>query len=253
VQKERLEREIEIARNVQERLFPDGAPRMKHMEITGACLPARSVSGDYYDFLPLGEDDLGLAVGDISGKGISAALLMASLQAALHSNVMHLHDAEDAAGERNVAGIVERLNRQIYNYTGTNRFATFFYAHYDGSLQTMVYCNAGHNPPLHFHGDECRRLSVGGTVVGIFPESAYEQEALRLANGDLIVAYTDGLTECTDINGEEFGEERLIQLVRDNRDMPVEDMKEKILESVLAWKAEQEQEDDITLIIARQT
>jgi sigma-B regulation protein RsbU (phosphoserine phosphatase) len=251
VQKERLEREIEIARNVQERLFPDGAPRMKHMEIAGACLPARMVSGDYYDFLPLGEEDLGLAVGDISGKGISAALLMASLQAALHSNVMHLHDAEDAAGERNVAGIVERLNRQIYNYTGTNRFATFFYAHYDGNLQTMVYCNAGHNPPLHFHGDECRRLNAGGTVVGIFPEAIYEQETLRLKDGDLIVAYTDGLTECADMNGEEFGEERLIQLIRGSRNMPVEDMKKMILENVLAWKSTDEQDDDITLIIAR--
>ena len=253
VQKERLEREIEIARKVQERLFPDAAPRIKHMEIVGACLPARMVSGDYYDFLPLGENDLGLAVGDISGKGISAALLMASLQAALHSNVMHLHDAADAAGERNVAGIVERLNRQIYNYTGTNRFATFFYAHYDGNLRTMVYCNAGHNPPLHFHGDECRRLCAGGTVVGIFPGTVYEQETLRLADGDLIVAYTDGLTECTDINGEEFGEERLIQLIRNNREMPVEDMKKKILERILAWKSTKEQDDDITLIIARLT
>ena len=253
VQKERLEREIEIARNVQERLFPDGAPRMKNMQIAGACLPARIVSGDYYDFLPLGEDDLGLAVGDISGKGISAALLMASLQAALHSNVMHLHDTEDAAGERNVAGIVERLNRQIYNYTETNRFATFFYAHYDGDLQTMVYCNAGHNPPLHFHGDGYRRLDTGGTVVGIFPEVTYEQEALRLTDGDLIIAYTDGLTECADANGEEFGEERLIQLVRGNRDMPVEDMKKMILENVLKWKSSGEQADDITLIIARLT
>ena len=251
VQKERLEREIEIARKVQERLFPDNAPRMKHLEIAGACLPARVVSGDYYDFLPLGEDDLGLAVGDISGKGISAALLMASLQAALHSNVMHLHDSADAAGERNVAGIVERLNRQIYSYTGTNRFATFFYAHYDGYLQTMVYCNAGHNPPLHFHGNEYRRLSVGGTVVGIFPETIYEQETFRFTGGDLIVAYTDGLTECNDINGEEFGEERLIQLVRDNLELPVGDLKKKILENVLAWKSSEEQDDDITLIIAR--
>jgi len=253
VEKERLEQEIEIARNVQERLFPDGAPLIKNLKIAGACLPARVVSGDYYDFLPLGEDDLGLAVGDISGKGISAALLMASLQAALHSNVMHLHDAEDAAGERNVAGIMERLNRQIYNNTGTNRFATFFYAHYDGDLQTMVYCNAGHNPPLHFHGNECHRLSAGGTVVGIFPEVTYEQEALRLTDGDLIVAYTDGLTECADANGEEFGEERLIQLVRGNRDMSVEDMKKMILENVLKWKSSEEQDDDITLIIVRLT
>ena len=253
VKKERLEREIEIAREVQERLFPNGAPSMKHLEIAGACLPARVVSGDYYDFLPFGDDDIGLAVGDISGKGISAALLMASLQAALHSNVTHLHDADDAAGERNVAGIVERLNRQISNYTGTNRFATFFYSHYDGSSRTMFYCNAGHNPPLHFHGDECRRLNTGGTVVGIFSTAVYEQEALRLAPGDLIVAYTDGLTECMDENGEEFGEERLIQMIRENRELPVEDIKKKILAGVLAWKSTEEQADDITLILARQT
>ena len=251
VEKERLEREIEIARSVQERLFPASAKCINNMEIAGVCLPARIVSGDYYDFLPLGEDDLGLAVGDISGKGISAALLMASLQAALHSNVMHLHDTADAAGARNVAGIVDRLNRQLYSYTGTNRFATFFYAHYDGDLQTMVYCNAGHNPPLHFHRNEYRRLSVGGTVVGIFPDSKYEQEVLRLTDGDIIVAYTDGLTECTDINGEEFGEDRLIQAVLDNRTLSVEDMKEKILAQVLAWKSTEEQADDITLIIAR--
>ncbi|MDR0310863.1 MAG: SpoIIE family protein phosphatase [Acidobacteriota bacterium] len=252
VEKERLEREIEIAREVQERLFPNGAPRMKHLEIVGACLPARVVSGDYYDFIPFGEDSVGLVVGDISGKGISAALLMASLQAALHSNVMYLNDAADESGGRNVAEIVERLNRQIYNYTGTNRFASFFCAHYDGSEQTIIYCNAGHNPPLHFHGGECRRLDVGGTVVGIFPESTYEQETLRLAEGDMIVAYTDGLTECTDINGEEFGEERLIELIQDNREMPLEDLSEKVLESVLAWSSTEEQADDITLIIARQ-
>ena len=251
VQKERLEHEIEIARKVQERLFPEGAPHMKHMEIAGTCLAARMVSGDYYDFLPLGEDGLGLALGDICGKGISAALLMASLQAALHSNVMHLHDAADAAGERNVAGIVERLNRQIYNYTGDNRFATFFYAHYDDSLQTIVYCNAGHNSPLLFRGDECYRLNVGGTVVGIFPETAYDQESLRLLAGDLIVAYTDGLSECVGIDGEEFGEERLIQLVRENRDMSAEEMKEKIIGSIMAWKSTEEQADDITLIIVK--
>jgi sigma-B regulation protein RsbU (phosphoserine phosphatase) len=115
----------------------------------------------------------------------------------------------------------------------------------------MIYCNAGHNPPLHFHGDECNRLNAGGTVVGIFPEAVYEQETLNLSDGDLIVAYTDGLTECTDASGDEFGEERLIQLIRCNRNLPVEDMKKKILENVLEWTSADEQADDITLIIAK--
>jgi sigma-B regulation protein RsbU (phosphoserine phosphatase) len=255
VERERLEREIEIAREVQERLFPDRAPTVPHLEIDGLCLPARMVSGDYYDFLPLGDEDLGVAVGDISGKGISAALLMASLQATLHSNVMHLHDASvaigDAAGERDVAGIVARVNRQLYAYTGENRFATFFYAHYDGAQGTLAYCNAGHNPPLHFHGGGCRRLEAGGTVVGIFPEAGYVQETVQLAPGDLVVAYTDGLSECANMEGEEFGEGRLIELVAAHRDLSAGELKERIIESVMAWRFGGEQTDDITLIIMR--
>jgi sigma-B regulation protein RsbU (phosphoserine phosphatase) len=250
VQRERLEREVEIAREVQERLFPDNAPRMRHLDVSGVCLPARMVSGDYYDFLPLGDDDLGIALGDISGKGIAAALLMTSLQATLHSNVMHLHDASDATGERNVAWIVERVNRQFYGYTGENRFATFFYAHYDDVHGTLSYCNAGHNPPLHFHGTGWRRLDAGGTVVGIFPEVHYTQETVQLAQGDLLVAYTDGLSECANRDGEEFGEARLVELVLANRGLAIEALKERIIESVMAWKSGQEQADDITLIIA---
>lgn len=150
VQKERLDRELEIAKEVQERLFPSDAPKMARMDLAGVCLPARTVSGDYYDFLPLGMNELGLALGDICGKGISAALLMTNLQATLRSNVMNLWGNGDLKGDRTVAELVERVNSQIYSYTAANKFATFFYALYNELHQTLTYCNAGHNPPLFF-------------------------------------------------------------------------------------------------------
>jgi phosphoserine phosphatase RsbU/P len=253
VQKERLEREIEIAREVQERLFPSQSPQMKHLEISGVCLPARTVSGDYYDFLTLGKNSLGIAVGDICGKGISAALLMANLQATLRSNVMNSWDQYEQDGDKAIAGIVERMNAQIFSYTNDNKFATFFYALYDDVRKTLAYCNAGHNPPLHFHGHEIKRLSAGGTVVGIFADSKYDQETIHLSPGDLFAAYTDGIIECINEYGEEFGEERLIQLLQDHRSLPTEHIKEMVIHAVLSWKYADEQDDDMTLIIAKMT
>jgi phosphoserine phosphatase RsbU/P len=251
VQKERLDRELEIAKEVQERLFPNHAPRMNHMEVTGICLPARTVSGDYYDFLPLGNQDLGLALGDICGKGISAALLMANLQAALRSNVMNLWMQDGGNGERNVAEVVARLNSQLYSYTSSNKFASFFYALYDDARQKLTYCNAGHNPPLFLSGNEVKRLKTGGTVVGIFADSKYEQETIQLGSGDLLIAYTDGIVECLNKNGEEFGESRLIQVIQENRELSAERIKELVVAKVLSWMYAEEKEDDMTLIVAR--
>jgi sigma-B regulation protein RsbU (phosphoserine phosphatase) len=251
VQKERLERELEIAKEVQERLFPNEAPKMARMELAGICLPARTVSGDYYDFLPLGVNELGLALGDICGKGISAALLMTNLQATLRSNVMNLRGHESPDGGRAVAELVERLNRQIFSYTASNKFATFFYALYNETQQTLTYCNAGHNPPLYFNNGSVRRLLSGGTVVGVFADSKYEQETIQLGAEDLLVAYTDGITESVNEYGEEFGEQRLIELVRDNRHLSADKIKEAIVEHVLSWTFAEERDDDMTLIIAK--
>jgi phosphoserine phosphatase RsbU/P len=251
VQKERMERELEIAKEVQERLFPNHEPKMRHMEVTGVCLPARTVSGDYYDFLPLGDHELGLALGDICGKGISAALLMANLQAALRSNVMNLWMHERGNGEKTVAEVVTRLNSQIYSYTSANKFASFFYALYDDAHQTLTYCNAGHNPPLCLHGGEVIRLKTGGTVVGVFADSRYDQETIQLCSGDLLIAYTDGIVECLNKNGEEFGENRLIQVVQENRTLSAARIKELVIGKVLSWMYAEEKEDDMTLMVAR--
>lgn len=254
VQKERLERELEIAKEVQEQLFPKRAPQMSRMELTGLCLPARIVSGDYYDFLQLDDRSMGLALGDICGKGISAALLMANLQATLRSNVMMQHERngnESADGSGSIAAIVRVLNHQIYSFTSANKFASFFYGVYNDAEGTLSYCNAGHNPPLYFHNDDFHRLSTGGTVVGIFPDAEFEQETIRLQSGDLLVAYTDGIVESVNEYGEEFGEHRLIDLVRSKRDFSAERMQKAIVDEVLGWAFEEERDDDMTLIVAR--
>ncbi len=254
VQKERLERELEIAKEVQEQLFPKQAPQMNKMELSGLCLPARIVSGDYYDFLQLDKERMGLALGDICGKGISAALLMANLQATLRSNVFargphSLSESDSADGH--VAAVVKILNKQIYNFTSANKFASFFYAVYDESQSRLTYCNAGHNPPLYFNNQGFQRLATGGTVVGIFPDADFEQETIQLQSGDIFLAYTDGIVESVNEYGEEFGEQRLIDLIRHKSDLPAEQLQKSIVEEVLGWAYEEERDDDMTLIVAR--
>jgi sigma-B regulation protein RsbU (phosphoserine phosphatase) len=254
VQKERLERELEIAKEVQEQLFPKQAPQLKNMELTGLCLPARIVSGDYYDFLKFDNQFIGLALGDICGKGISAALLMANLQATLRSNVFARGTCardNNVLADGRVAGVVEVLNHQIYNFTSANKFASFFYAVYDDQESTFTFCNAGHNPPLYFTDSGFRRLSTGGTVIGIFPDAEFEQETIQIHGGDVFVAYTDGITESVNEYGEEFGEQRLIDLVQGKIDMPAEKLQKAIVDEVLAWAFEEERDDDMTLIVAR--
>jgi sigma-B regulation protein RsbU (phosphoserine phosphatase) len=254
VQKERLERELEIAKEVQEQLFPKRAPQMDKMELTGLCLPARIVSGDYYDFLQFDSQVMGLALGDICGKGISAALLMANLQATLRSNVLArgAHKFSDNHGENgNVAAVVKTVNQQIYNFTSANKFASFFYAVYDDSKSSLTYCNAGHNPPLFFNAQGFRRLSAGGTVVGIFPDAEFDQETIQLHSGDIFLAYTDGIIESVNEYGEEFGEQRLINLIRANLGLSAEQLQKAIVDEVLGWAFEEERDDDMTLIVAR--
>jgi phosphoserine phosphatase RsbU/P len=252
VQKERLERELEIAKEVQEQLFPKFAPQMTNMELTGLCLPARIVSGDYYDFLQFDDQLMGMALGDICGKGISAALLMANLQATLRSNVM-THGADIHPGGHNgsVASIVKILNHQIYSFTSANKFASFFYAVYDNARASLTYCNAGHNPPLFFGAQGYRRLTTGGTVVGIFPDAEFEQETVQLQGGDIFLAYTDGIIESVNEYGEEFGEQRLISLVEQRLDLTAEQLQKAIVDEVLGWAFEEERDDDMTLIVAR--
>ena len=250
-QKERLERELEIAKEVQEQLFPRRAPIIGRLDLAGFCLPARTVSGDYYDFLPLSPHRIGMALGDICGKGISAALMMANLQATLRSNVQNVAREGENGGCSAVSQIVHLLNQQIYNYTAANKYASLFYAVYDDDSSDLTYCNAGHNPPLHFNSRGVQRLSTGGTVVGIFPDATYEQKTIELRPGDMIVAYTDGIVESVNEYGEEFGEGRLIQLVENNLTLNASEMQRAVISQVLNWSFGAEQDDDMTIVVGK--
>ncbi len=245
-QRQRLENELSIAREVQAQLFPRVLPVIPGIQLQAICRPARVVSGDYYDFLQLGPTSLGIAIADISGKGISAALLMASLQAALRSQVLL-----DGHGPESTADLVARMNRHLFLNTSDDRYATFFYAEYDAATHTLRYTNAGHHPPLYIAGERVMRLEEGGMVVGLFDDCTYEQGTLRVEPGSLLLAYSDGLIEPENVYGEEFSTERLIEVALRHRDAPPRTLAEKLVAAAEEWAGSPEQADDMTVIVAR--
>ncbi len=242
--RERLNREVEIAREVQERLFPQRLPLIEGLDYSGACRPAQGVGGDYYDFLALPSGGLGIAIGDVSGKGISAALLMASLEASLR--------AEAARASEYLPDLVSNINRLIYEASNINRYATFFYGEYAPARREFTYVNAGHNPPMLFRGrgtNVVTRLTTGGIVVGLFEAVSYQQEAVTLEAGDILVAFTDGITEAMDHAQAEFGEERLIDTVKACNDMRSTELLAHIMQATDAFTSGAKQHDDMTLIV----
>ncbi len=243
-EKERLESELQIAREVQSQLFPKQSPRLRGLEVAGVCRPARVVSGDYYDFVSFGESRLAVAIGDIAGKGISAALVMAGLQSALRAQLAMSATTATAA-------LVAQLNRLVFESSASHTYATFWYAVYDDLENRLTYTNAGHLAPLVVGPEGVRRLDCGGTVLGFFPQARYEQASLILNPGDLLVAYTDGITEPENSYRGEFGEERLLEVVTRHQDGAPEDVANAILEAVEAWSDAPEARDDMTLVVAR--
>lgn len=246
-QRERLNRELEIAREVQERLFPQKLPSVPGLDYCGACRPALGVGGDYYDFLLLPAERFGIAIGDVSGKGIAAALLMASLQASLRGQAIQ--------GKDDLAELMSNVNRLVYEASAENRYATFFYAQYEAGTRLLTYVNAGHNPPMIFrrHENEWQilRLEAGGAVVGLLPNFPYSQETVRLERGDLLVAFTDGISEAMNTNDEEWGEELLIEVVKQCEGMNAADTLSTIVKAADAFVAGAKQHDDMTLLVAR--
>jgi sigma-B regulation protein RsbU (phosphoserine phosphatase) len=269
-EKQRLEGELAIAQEVQAQLYPTSIAQLDTLEVHGFCRPARTVSGDYYDFLALNSGKLMLAVGDISGKGISAALLMATIHSALHAYsiedipVLQEPAAVAAAGgsrpmlaaelngrEASPAALLTLLNHQLYESTPAAKYATLFLGIYDGATRRLTYANGGHLPPVLISKDgSSRLLDCGGTVVGLFDDLSYPEATVQLCPGDLLLAYSDGVTEPENDYGE-FGEERLIQLVRANRHLPLERITEIVIGAVADWIGENEQPDDVTLVLAR--
>jgi sigma-B regulation protein RsbU (phosphoserine phosphatase) len=281
-EKERLQNELSIAQEVQANLFPRQITSLPTLELHGVCRPARSVSGDYYDFLVFHESahnghasrketGVGIAIGDISGKGISAALLMATLHSAVRAyrfaseELVYSESAiEGLLASRDELGgdcdelfqspgrILSLLNRHLYRSTQPEKYATLFLAHYDARSSMLTYSNAGQLPPLVLGRDGVvRRLDRGGTVVGLMDGMRYEEDRFQMRSGDIMVAYSDGVTEPENDFGE-FGEERLVEVVNRYRDQPLHVISNQVMQALDAWIGAEEQPDDITLVLARQ-
>jgi serine phosphatase RsbU (regulator of sigma subunit)/catechol 2,3-dioxygenase-like lactoylglutathione lyase family enzyme len=241
----RAAHEMEIARQVQARLFPQSLPPSRTLEYAGLCIQARQVGGDYYDFLNLGQERLGLVIGDIAGKGIAAALLMANLQANLRSQCATALDHPQR--------FLQSVNQLFCENTFESAYTTLFFAEYDDRAQRLRYANCGHLSGLVLRGDDSLdRLESTASVLGLFGDWDCAIGERRLGRGDLFVLYTDGVTESFNEAGDEFGEERLVESVRRRRHQPSQAMLQSIVEDVRSFSPH-EQYDDITLIVAKCT
>jgi phosphoserine phosphatase RsbU/P len=302
VERERLEREIEIAAEVQAQLFPRSTPALETAEVAGECRAARGVAGDYYDYIEAAPGLVTFALGDVAGKGLSASLVMSNLQAALRAQVAIISErlrlagrrAASVAGEQAsvvaaaadaglatadagqslaadagqplempcgvtgvdtscaVANMVESINEQLCHSTDTNRFATLFLALYDERTRELRYTNAGHNAPVLVRvGGAVERLDIGGTVVGAFNFVEFEEARTALSPGDLLVIFSDGITEACNHAGEEFGESRLVEFVAARRNETVNNIRQEIFDEIDRWTGAAEREDDQTLVILK--
>ncbi len=255
-EKERMQTEIEIAREVQGQLYPKKAPPLCGLKLTVQCDPARMVSGDYYDYQELVGKRLAFAIGDVAGKGISAALLMATLQAALRAQMNRYQPLRDNecgdVAEIDVGNLVSALNKQLFANTAPEKYATFFFGLFDEHSRTLTYTNAGHLSPLLLRNGEVTPLDSNGMVVGAFSFSTYDESCLTMHPGDLLVCYTDGITEPENAYGEEFGEERLIDLVKKHVHRDDSEIVHIVLDAVRSWTGSPELFDDMTLLLARE-
>lgn len=253
----RLERDIEIAAQVQKRLFPELSLHLRKLDYAGVCRPANKVAGDYYDFIPLDRERLAIALGDVAGKGLPSALLMASLHGMLRSFAIQYRE--------NVVDIIHDVNALMCASTDRNKYATLFYGLYDEADQTLTYVNAGHNPPVLLrptnehsnNGSNGHRsfaastLPACGTVVGLFHDATHRKETLQLKTGDVLALYTDGIVEATNANDKEFGEDKLLNLLGSHLDLSAKALSEMVLDSVKEHTGNSIPQDDQTLVIIK--
>lgn len=278
----RVARELELAAEVQRHLFPAGGLEDEDLEIYGTCLPALGVGGDYYDYFDMDERRTGIAIADVAGKGIAAALLMSTVQASLRCQLI--------SEERPLADVVSSMNRLLQRSTSDRGYATFFLAEFNKATTALTYVNAGHNPPMlirrrvvsHTEGGELfegpgtnrylsgqavgtsaylaesvaekpmvRLLTTGGPIIGTFLNGPYEQETIQLQSGDILALYTDGVTEAVNPAGVEFGEEKMRSILAESLGLTARESAEKVIAKVLEWQGQGSQHDDITLIIMK--
>lgn len=280
VERERLEREVEIAAEVQAQLFPRSVPHLLSVEISAECRAARGVAGDYYDYIEVAPGLIALALGDVSGKGVSASLVMSNLQASLRAQTTitaeRMEIAERAvaasaeagavggggqllthvvaAAEINgaVARMMTNINPQLCQSTESNRFATLFLALYEDSTREFRYSNAGHNAPVLIRADgSVERLTTGGMMIGAFEWATYEEAGAALAPGDVLLIFSDGISEAENESGEEYGDERLVRFVIESRTLSADELRAAIFAEVDAWSGARERDDDQTLVIVK--
>jgi phosphoserine phosphatase RsbU/P len=243
---QRLENEISIAREVQDQLFPQNFPQVAGIEIEAICRAARSVSGDYYDFIQLSPTQMAIAIADISGKGISAALLMASLQAALRSQLLTPESELLSTAE-----LVSRLNKHLVRNTGDDRFATFLIAIYDIATRKLRYSNAGHLPGFCLWDGQAQHLDVGGIVLGVVEDYPYQEGCIDVPQNAVLIGYSDGLVEPENAYGEEFGVSRLEAAAQRVRRAPAKAIAQSLMTAAEEWSGSPEQADDMTVIVAK--
>ena len=240
---ERIQAELQIAREVQDQLFPKSPPQTKHLELQALCQPARSVSGDYYDYQTLPNQKIAIALADVAGKGISAALLMASLQANLRVIL------REQASNPSASQTVQHINEQLYANTAPEKYATFFLAIFDEATSTLHYTNGGHLPPILIREGKATMLDANGMIVGAFPFAKYTESTLELRPDDLLVCYTDGVTEPENEFGEMYGEERLKETLIRNAHLPARQIIQNVVEQIQTFTGSSELQDDLTLLI----
>jgi len=253
VEQETLRRDIALASDVQRRLLPHAPPRAECADFAAISVAARRIGGDYYDFVELPDRAIGIALADVSGKGVAAALIMSVVQASLR-----LISSE---GDVPPPRLVARMNQFVYRSTPASKYATFFYAQLDEACRQLRYVNAGHNAPYLFRAGrrstadsaspDIDQLSVGGTVVGMFPEVGYEEATVELYPGDVLLAFTDGVPEAHNPENEEFGEERLQLLLRETAHLPADEISARISAEMKSWIDAAEQYDDLTFIVMK--
>ncbi|HYI92395.1 MAG TPA: SpoIIE family protein phosphatase [Bryobacteraceae bacterium] len=257
-ERERLQTELEIAREVQTQLYPKRTPDVESLRLTAVCNPARMVSGDYYDYQQIDDTNVAVVIGDVAGKGISAALLMATVQSSFRAQLRGSLELAAGAGEEgcrvsvSTSRVVSHLNQQLYADTAPEKYATFFLGLYDETTHSLTYTNAGHLPPILIRSGLASALEVNGMVVGAFPFAKYDDSRLNLTTNDLLVFYTDGITEPENAYGEMFGEERLIELLVRNADRDEADIVSSVIDAVREWTGSDELQDDMTLLLLRQ-
>ena len=253
VEQETLRRDIALASDVQRRLLPDAPPRAECVDFAAISVPARRIGGDYYDFVELRDGQIGIALADVSGKGVAAALIMSVVQASLR--------IISSEGDVPPPRLVARMNQFVHRSTPDSKYATFFYAQLDQQRRQLRYVNAGHNAPYLLRAGrpsaadsappEIEELSAGGTVVGMFPDMEYEEATVELCPGDVLLAFTDGVPEAHNSEDEEFGEERLQLLLRRTAHLPANEISARLSDAMKDWIRDAEQYDDLTFIVMK--